>query len=93
MPAIALSPQCAAILAELRSGPRTTLDLTRSTGVLSVGPRIHELRVALQLNGLAIDTALVEVRNRHKQRVHVARYSLRCMPRSRSKRATAKRRA
>ena len=85
-----LSPQCAAILAELRHGPRTTLELQRACGVLATGARIHDLRVALATKGLTIDTHLIPVRNRHRQRCHVAQYVLRRVPRARS---TGKRRA
>lgn len=67
------SAQCAAIYSALRGGPRTTLEIHHSCGVLAVGARIHELRGM----GVEIDTQLVPVRNRHGQRCRVARYSLR----------------
>lgn len=74
---IALSPQCADILSQLRQGPRTTMQLMHATGVMAVAPRIHELRIALQVEHLAIDTRLIEVNNRHGKPCHVAEYSLR----------------
>lgn len=90
MTAITLSPPCATILAELRRGPRTTRDLLRATGCLSVHPRITELRRVLGERGVAIDTRLLRVRNRHGATVTVAQYSLR---RERKPRATARRAA
>lgn len=68
-----LSPQCAAVLSELRVGARTTLQIMRSTGILRVGAVIHVLRIA----GHDIETNLVQVRTRYAKRVGVAMYSLR----------------
>jgi len=88
---ISLSPQCADILSNLRGGPRTTLQLQRATGVMAMGPRIHELRIALESKGLVIETKLIEVKNRHRQRCHIAEYTLRRAPRPRpARRATKK---
>lgn len=89
--AISLSPQCADILSNLRVGPRTTLELQRATGVMAMGPRIHELRVALESQGMVIETRLIEVKNRHRQRCHVAEYTLRRKPRACAKGRAAKR--
>lgn len=87
----ALSPQCADILANLRSGPRTTLQLQHATGVMAMGPRMHELRAALEPKGLIIETRLIEARNRHHQRCHVAEYTLRRAPgRTRARRVAKK---
>lgn len=83
---VSLSPQCADILAELRGGPRTTLQLQRATGVMAMGARIRDLRVALASTGVQIDTRLIEVRNRHRQHTHVAEYTLRRTPRARATR-------
>ena len=91
MTAITLSPICATILAALKRGPRTTRQLLRATGCLSVHPRITELRRVLQPAGYTIDTHLLRVRNRHGDTVSVARYSLR--PQRRPRRATARRAA
>lgn len=89
--AIALSPQCADILSHLRDGPRTTLQLQKATGVIAMGPRIHELRVALESQGMVIETKLIEVKNRHRQRCHVAEYTLRSVSRARGKGRASKR--
>lgn len=67
-----LSPQCAAILYELRQGPRTTLQLSRSLGILCVGTRVHELRAV----GHNIETRLIDVSNRRREHCTVAQYSL-----------------
>ena len=88
-----LSPQCADILTNLRGGPCTSLALQRATGVMAVGARIHELRIALQAQNLAIETRLIEVRNRHRQRCHVAEYSLRRVPTKRPARRAVKKTA
>lgn len=81
--ALTLSPQCADILSHLRSGPRTSLQLRRSTGIMALTTRIHELRIALEVRGEKIETRLIEVRNRHGESRHVAEYTLRRKPRAR----------
>lgn len=90
---VALSPHCAAILAELRQGPCTTRELQRRIGMTCPSVRIHELRAI----GHPIETTMVQVKNRHGDRCTVARYSLarrRAAARTRSKAAAkAKRRA
>lgn len=94
---ISLSPQCADILSNLRLGPRTSLELREATGVLAMGPRMHELRIALEAQGMVIETRLIEVKNRHRNRCHVAEYTLRRVARPRAKgratKITAARRA
>lgn len=67
-----LSPHCAAILSELRQGPRTTRELQRNIGMTCPSVRIHELRAI----GHTIETTMVQVKNRHGERCTVARYSL-----------------
>lgn len=69
---VPLSPQCAAILAELRQGPATTRELQRRIGMTCPSVRIHELRAI----GHPIETTMVQVKNRHGDRCTVARYSL-----------------
>lgn len=86
---IDLSKQHHLILAELRLGARTTLELQRATGVLSVSARMHELRTL----GHRIDTALVTVRNRRGDRCHVARYTLTEAKRAPRRPAAASRKA
>lgn len=91
MSTVSLSPQCADVLAHLKSGPRTSLQLRKATGVMALTTRIHELRIALAASGQLIETRLIEVRNRHGERCHVAEYTLRRKPRAR--RPTTKGRA
>ncbi|MEN6538891.1 MAG: helix-turn-helix domain-containing protein [Mizugakiibacter sp.] len=67
-----LSPQCAAILGELRRGPRTTMDLIRRCGVICVSARTHELKRA----GYPIGMQMVRVRDRRRHIVRVAEYRL-----------------
>jgi hypothetical protein len=68
-----LSPQHVAILAELRSGPRTTMQLIRRCGVICVSARMHELKTA---HGYAIGMQMVQVRDRRRHLVRVAEYRL-----------------
>jgi len=85
---VPLSPQCAAILSELRQGPRTTRELQRAIGMTCPSVRIHELRAI----GHPIETTMVQVKNRHGDRCTVARYSLgrRRVARQRQGRVTSK---
>lgn len=83
---VPLSPQCAAILYELRQGPRTTRELQRNVGMTCPSVRIHELRAI----GHPIETMMVQVKNRHGERCTVARYSLaRRRPAAANRRSTA----
>lgn len=82
---VALGPQCADILTELNQKPCTTLQLTRATGVMRVGAVIHTLRIA----GYPIETTLIEVRNRHRNKCCIALYTLR-RRRGRPRRITRK---
>lgn len=68
-----LSPQHVAILAELRRGPATTMDLIRRCGVICVSARMHELKTD---HGYAIGMQMVRVRDRRRHVVRVAQYSL-----------------
>lgn len=88
-----LSPQQASILAALRTGPHTTLELQRACGLLSIAPRIHELRVILPYRGLTIETRLIGVRNRSGDRCTVAQYSLARVRRPARRKAAARRAA
>lgn len=93
MSTVSLSPQCADVLAHLKSGPRTSLQLRKATGVMALTTRIHELRIALAASGQLIETRLIEVRNRHGGSCHVAEYTLRRKPRARPRAATKRKSA
>jgi len=67
-----LTPQCADALTELKKGPRTTLQLMRSTGSLRPATLVHVLRIA----GYRILTEIVKKPTRHKRDAHVALYTL-----------------
>lgn len=76
---VELSPTCAAILSELRSGPKTTAQLMRAVNVIQVSTRVHELRAV----GYLIHTRLIDLdRARRRRRRpgefarHMAEYSL-----------------
>lgn len=68
-----LSPQHAAILAELQRGPATTMQLIRRCGVICVSARMHELKTD---HGYRIGMQMVTVRDRRRHAVRVAQYSL-----------------
>jgi hypothetical protein len=68
-----LSPQHEAILAELKQGPRTTMELIRRCGVICVSARMHELKTD---HGYRIGMQMVRVRDRRRHVVRVAQYSL-----------------
>lgn len=68
-----LSPQHEAILAELRKGPATTMQLIRRCGVICVQARLHELKTQ---HGYAIGMQMVTVRDRRRATMRVAQYSL-----------------
>lgn len=68
-----LSPQHVAILAELRQGPRTTVQLIHRCGVICVSARMHELKTD---HGYQIGMQMVRVRDRRRHIVRVAEYSL-----------------
>ncbi|WP_130617962.1 helix-turn-helix domain-containing protein [Dyella amyloliquefaciens] len=68
-----LSPQHQAILAELRRGPVTTIQVIRRCGVICVSARMHELKT---MHGFAIGMQMVKVRDRRRHIVRVAQYSL-----------------
>lgn len=68
-----LSPQHAAILAELRRGPMTTMQLIRRCGVICVSARMHELKTE---HGIQIGMQMVTVRDRRRHIVRVAEYRL-----------------
>ena len=72
---LVLSPQCATILALLKRGPHSSVQLARATGSLSVTTRVHELRTVLQKSGLAIHTELARPTRRSAKR-RMAIYSL-----------------
>jgi len=76
-----LSPQHVAILAELRRGPATTMQLIRNCGVICVSARMHELKTR---HGYDIGMQMVRVVDRRRHVVRVAQYSLN---RRRAKRA------
>lgn len=76
-----LSPQHVAILAELRRGPATTVQIIHRCGVICVSARMHELKTR---HGYDIDMQMVRVVDRRKHLVRVAQYSLN---RRRAKRA------
>lgn len=82
MPNSSLSPQHIAILAELRRGPMTTMQLIRRCGVICVSARMHELKTE---HGYRIGMQMVRVRDRRRHIVRVAEYSL--IQRRASKRA------
>lgn len=67
-----LPPQSADVLTELKKGPRTTLQLMRSTGSLRPAAIVHLLRIA----GYRIHTEIVRKPTRHKRDAHVALYTL-----------------
>ncbi|HET6805651.1 MAG TPA: helix-turn-helix domain-containing protein [Frateuria sp.] len=77
-----LSPQHEAILAELRKGPATTMQLIKRCGVICVQARLHELKTD---HGYAIGMQMVTVRDRRRATVRVAQYSL--LPNTPAKRA------
>ncbi|WP_161596283.1 helix-turn-helix domain-containing protein [Rhodanobacter glycinis] len=68
-----LSPQHQAILAELRRGPMTTMQLILRCGVICVSARMHELKTR---HGYQIGMQMVTVRDRRRHVVRVAEYSL-----------------
>lgn len=68
-----LSPQHEAILAELKQGPRSTMELIRRCGVICVSARMHELKTD---HGYRIGMQMVRVRDRRRHVVRVAQYSL-----------------
>lgn len=68
-----LSPQHVAILAELRRGPVTTMQIIRRCGVICVSARMHELKTR---HGYDIGMQMVRVTDRRKHMVRVAQYSL-----------------
>lgn len=70
---VVLSPQCAAILSELKTAPRNSLYLRRRCYTMALGTRICELRKI----GFNIQTELVPLHPRRRDSVHVALYTLR----------------
>ena len=70
---VVLSPQCAAIVSELKGGPRTSIYLRRQCWTMALGTRICELRKI----GFNIQTELVPLHPRRRDSVHVALYTLR----------------
>ena len=73
---VTLSPQCAAIVSELRGGSRTSLYLQKACYIMAVGTRIHELRSI----GFNIEPQLIPLpgsRRRRSQPAHIALYTMR----------------
>lgn len=90
MPApLVLSPTCAEILALLKAGPRSSVQLARATGSLAVTSRVSELRTVLQQRGLQIHTELARPARRGAAKRRMAIYTLtriRTPPGTRSRR-------
>jgi len=67
-----MQPQCKKVLAALRQGPITTMDMIRDHGITRTAARIGDLREA----GYNITSELVDVRDRAGNTHRVARYTL-----------------
>lgn len=73
-----MKPSTLRVLRALEAGAKTKKQIFRETGIDSVAQRIDELRDA----GCVIDTTLITVTNRYKEKVRVARWRLLAVPRS-----------
>lgn len=71
-----MKPSNARLLQSLRKGPMTTNQIRRRLGIASSAQCVNELRTL----GCAIDTTLLTLHNRYRERAGAARYVLRAAP-------------
>ena len=71
-----MTPQAAQLAAAIEQEPLTAGEIWQRYGIARAAARVHELRAELPNQGKTVSTDLVQVLNRQRKPVRVARYAI-----------------